>query len=108
MNLAELSEREVEIFLEEYDFDGDGNLDWKIVEYYAEAGTVTPIGYLDIVKQEGGEGQGEQYYMVIRVSQGDVSRTFRMDGWYCSGEGHGFDGRLYEVSPKERTIIVWE
>lgn len=108
MNLADLSEREVEAFLEEYDFDEAGYTGWKMVEEYAEAGTETPIGYLELVKQEGGSGQGEHYYMVIRLSQGDVSRTFRMDGWYYSGEGHGFDGQLYEVSPKERTIIVWE
>jgi hypothetical protein len=130
MDLATLSVRDVESFLESYEFFTPAHTEtlgkgtkyertydypetresgWSVVEDYAWNGDrETPIGLLTMVEQEGGEGQGDQYHMVIRLTQGDVSRTFKMQGWYASHHGHEFDGPFTEVSKKKKTITVWE
>lgn len=124
MNLAELDAQEVAEFLENFNFAGledrveedyeeDEYTGWIAVEEYAYSGTYeTPIGLLALQEQHGGEGQGDQYWIVIRLTQGDVSRTFKKEGWYASHHGHEFDGynsdTFSEVSQKKKTILVWE
>lgn len=116
MDLSTLSVGEVESFLENYRFSedpedegDDGWSGWSAVEEYSDGdGWLTPIGHLSLVETEGGEGQGDQYHMVLRLTQGDVSRTFKMQGWYASHHGHEFDGPFTEVSKKKKTITVWE
>lgn len=124
MNLAELDAQEIAEFLENYnfsllgdrmepDYEEDEWSGWKAVEECAYGdGHETPLGTLTLVEQHGGEGQGDQYWIVIRLTQGDVSRTFKKEGWYASHYGHEFDGcnseTFSEVSQKKKTILVWE
>lgn len=134
MNLAELSVREVEEFLENFDFftpahdvtygeggpnertyhyDDSHQSGWNAVEEYSDQddGWPTPIGSLEKIDSYGGEGKGDEYWMVLRLTQGDVVRTFKKEGYYASHYGHewGYDSQSFsEVSPVEKTVIVWE
>jgi hypothetical protein len=62
----------------------------------------------EVVTSYGGEGGGDQYWMVISVSDGETTRYFRKDGWYASYDGGYLDGETYEVTPKERTVVFYE
>lgn len=57
------------------------------------------LGKLEYVDDYGGEGQGDDYWVVFKV--GD--QFFRKNGWYASYDGGELDGELYEVFPKEVT-----
>lgn len=56
----------------------------------------------------GGEGQGDQYWMVVSVSDGETTRYFRRDGWYASYDGGTLDGEIHEVTPKEKVVTFYE
>jgi hypothetical protein len=118
--LEEMDVQEIAEFLENYHFSEDPEdqydddwAGWMAVEECSYGdGHETPIGHLSLVDQHGGEGQGDQYWIVVRLTQGDVSRTFKKEGWYASHHGHEFDGfnsdTFSEVSQVQKTITVWE
>lgn len=131
MNLAELSVSQVEEFLENFDFftpahdvtygEGTDNertyhyedsheAGWDAVQEHSDqdGGWPTPIGSLEQIDSFGGEGKGDEYWMILRLTQGDVERTFKKEGYYASHYGHEWDGYFSEVSPVEKTVIVWE
>jgi hypothetical protein len=56
----------------------------------------------------GGEGQGDEYWMVVSISDGKTARFFRKDGWYASYDGGYLDGKTYEVTPKEKLVTYYE
>lgn len=119
MNLAELTAEQVGEWLtltsyrEGYDHDVEDEEDFEGIDYSAISELPfwkevdTPIGLVKEVDSYGGEGQGEQYWMIISVVQGDVIRTFKLDGWYASYDG-GYYDEFYEVIPELKTITVWE
>lgn len=57
----------------------------------------------------GGEGLGDQAWVVIQITQTDGEyRTYRKDGYYASHDGFYWDGEFTEVRAVEKTVIVWE
>lgn len=70
---------------------------------------IPEVGKIFFEKSFGGEGQGDEYWFVIRVeNDGDPDRYFRMDGWYASHEGGYYDGNLTEVKVVERVVAFYE
>ena len=68
-------------------------------------------GTIEGVMTEGGEGQGDQYVVVLKVVTVDGDdQFFRIDGYYSSYDGVDFSysSGLYEVAPKSKTITVYE
>lgn len=63
--------------------------------------TFTHIG------QHGGEGEGDQYYVVFKVSKDGVDRYFKWSGWYASYDGGHLED-IFEVTPKEVTVTRYE
>ena len=60
----------------------------------------------------GGEGQGDNFWIVFSVTNladsGDVV-YYKVPGWYQSHYGSELEwGSLFEVSRREKTIMVWE
>jgi len=60
------------------------------------------VGLLEFVDSYGGEGQGDQYWMIFKL--GD--QLFKLDGWYASFDG-GYYERILEVEAKEVTKTVY-
>lgn len=52
----------------------------------------------------GGEGQGDEFWLVVKAQKGHESFLFRVDGWYASYDGGYLEGHPYEVVPEE--IVV--
>ena len=67
-----------------------------------------PIGEVKTVDQHGGEGEGEDWYIVYHFVNHDV--YVRVNGWYQSYHGTEFDGwdSCSEVRPKERMVTFYE
>jgi hypothetical protein len=80
---------------------------WQAVKYEGSKST-RDEWTAELVAEYGGEGQGDQYWVVISVSDGITTRYFRRDGWYSSYNGSELDGDTYEVVPKEKTIVIYE
>lgn len=76
---------------------------------HGEGGSGTRDGWTGkVVSSYGGEGEGDQYWMVVSVSDGETTRYFRKDGWYASYDGGYLDGETYEVAPKEKLVTYYE
>lgn len=124
--LAEMSVEEVEEFLTSVEFYSPSWYsqwsektypeswsepgDWHAIEDAAgqDGGIDLPIGNVRLVDSFGGEGQGDDYYMILSIQQGDVIRTFKMNGYHVSHDGSYYDGPFVEVKPRLKTITVWE
>lgn len=104
-------ESRLEDFFEEmqtnwHDREGAGS--WYDIKWQDGVPCEIPgLGTLKYVDDYGGEGQGDEYWVVFSITQGDVTRNFKKQGGYASFAGGEFDGDLTETFPEERTIIVW-
>lgn len=63
------------------------------------------VGNYELIEQKGGEGQGEEYYIVIYLT--DHNFYVKADGYYSSYSGVDWES-VYEVIPKGKKIIVFE
>lgn len=70
---------------------------------------VPDFGTVSVVTQEGGEGQGDQYFVVWKLTDENGDEYyFRADGYYSSYEGVEWDGaELRQVQPRQKTITVY-
>lgn len=66
------------------------------------------LGLYKRVLQYGGEGKGDEWYVVYHFIDHDI--YIRIDGYYQSYSGTEFNGwdSCREVRPQEKTIIVYE
>lgn len=66
------------------------------------------VGYFKVrrVDSYGGEGGGEEYWMVLEVEFSDVIKTFELSGYYASYDG-GYYNEIKEVKPMDKVITVW-
>jgi hypothetical protein len=64
------------------------------------------LGQVETVDQYGGEGEGDEYWIVVYFPKFDT--YIRVDGWYASYDGGNLDGSPYIVVPKQKTITVYE
>jgi len=82
---------------------------WQdIQDHFDTATEVEGLGTVEVIDSDGGEGQGEVIYFVLKISAGDTVRYFRKDGYYASHYGTDWDGSFAEVSAVQRTVTFWE
>lgn len=77
---------------------------------YDSYGSVQLTNYkLEGIDQYGGEGQGDDYWVVFSATDKNGHVTnYRLDGWYASYDGFHFDElEPYEVEEKEVLIKKW-
>jgi hypothetical protein len=56
----------------------------------------------------GGEGQGDELWVVFALTDGTDTRYFRKDGYYASYDGGAWDGDFREVTPQDRLVTFYE
>ena len=82
------------------------------VEYYWDDHGPVKLHGRTIEKVEfdtGGEGHGEDIYMVVKTTDIDgVEQYWRKDGYYVSYDGSNWDGDFREVKPVERVVTFYE
>jgi hypothetical protein len=72
---------------------------------YNKGGVQLASGTAKFIKQKGGEGEGEKYYIIFSV--GDA--TFKVDGYYSSWEGANWDSaEVIEVEPVEVLVTKYK
>lgn len=82
---------------------------WHLFKYDEIENLPTELGVISYVADHGGEGQGDEYWVVVKIAGHDGSeRFFRKGGWYQSYSGGELDGDTYEVKPTERTVTFYE
>lgn len=71
---------------------------------------VEDFGHIEVVETTGGEGQGDHAHIVFKLTDVDGNESFyKVDGYYSSYDGVDWDGSdLYSVTPREKTITVYE
>lgn len=95
-------------------FEGEDEYDsgWMALTYAKQGGApwlIKDLGSVYLVKQHGGEGEGDDYHIVIRIKFLDgVERLFKKPGYHASHDGSYLDGDLYEVAPVERVVVFYE
>jgi hypothetical protein len=111
IDLANASPREVEkavlSHVGEYSYEATW---WHWRDENGNDGTeVAGLGKVTTVDSEGGsEGDGEYTHVVIKVTQGDVTRYFKKTGYYSSYGGSDWDGEIRSVWPATKTVTVYE
>ncbi len=78
---------------------------WNSKEYYVVKNPI--LGIVSQIEQYGGEGKGEDWWVVYYFEDHDV--YIKVDGYYQSYNGTEFVGWdcLSEVRPVEKTIIQY-
>lgn len=79
---------------------------YEFIKGEEESVEVPGIGKLEFVDEYGGEGQGDDYWVVFKTAE--TGQLWRADGWYASHHGGEIDGEVYEVEPKEVVQTVYE
>lgn len=94
---------------------GSDNVHWGEVEeiFYSWKDPIVKVvegSEVRLVEQVGGEGEGENYYLVFEVRNPDGTvQFFRVDGYYASYEGTSWDGAaLREVKAVVRPVTFYE
>ncbi len=67
---------------------------------------VPDLGTLEHVDSYGGEGQGDEYWVVFKVTS--TGQLFKVDGYYSSYDGGSLDGDVYEVTPVQVTVTQYK
>lgn len=80
------------------------------LEYDNATGIIVLEGHtFEHVDQHGGMGEGDDYYVIFSVKQGDEKNFYKIPGWYASHQGRELEvSGTFQVAPKEVTIIQWE
>lgn len=88
--------------------------EWEeAIGYNSKSVPVPGLGNVSLAESFGGEGQGDQYYLVFKVefdTSGIVmdTRYYRVDGHWASYDGGEYDGPFYEVQPVEKMVTFYE
>lgn len=94
---------------------GDDHFDSMTQEVIAE-GAYSLAGFeldgytIDVAADVGGgEGDGEERYIVYSVTDGTKTRYFRYDGYYASWDGSTFENlEPRKVKAKKKVVVVFE
>jgi hypothetical protein len=110
--------------LTEEDFDSSDFMPWYelgeklYVSHFGDSAGVVPtvelpgIGVLTQVESYGGEGKGDDYYLIFKVvtrtPNTKTTRVFKRNGWHASHDGSYLEGPTVEGKQVVKTVTVFE
>lgn len=74
----------------------------------SESVMVEGLGLVNVIESFGGEGQGDDYYMIFFVDAGEWEQYYKLGGYYQSYDGGYYDGPLFKVNPVVKPVTFWE
>ncbi len=96
-------------------FVGENDLDEPLSDEcsYGEYkdGVKFPNGWLgkNVHCEGGGEGDGEEYWIVFSLTKDNVIKYFRVDGWYQSYNGGELEwSNMFEAKPVQKTYTDYD
>lgn len=61
------------------------------------------------VDQYGGEGKGDEYWVVFSVEKDGEKEFWEIPGWYASHNGSELDtGGMFKVEQVEKVVKIWK
>jgi hypothetical protein len=104
--MSNFTESEVEAAIESNpDFGGWAEFKWsttgRVLLHVSLHGETLPVTKVD---DFGGEGQGDDIWVVIRVG----TQLFEKSGYYASHYGSDWEGPFTEVQAVQKTVTVYE
>jgi hypothetical protein len=64
---------------------------------------------LEVAEQHGGEGEGDEYWVVMKATVGEEVSFWKVPGWYASYHGAELEyDQTFEVEEVDKVIKVWE
>lgn len=66
------------------------------------------LGEVLVVENHGGEGQGDERWVVFKVTNDEGEFYYRKDGYYASYDGSTWDGSFGQVQKTERLVTFYE
>lgn len=90
------------------DWEAEGWDAWAEQDTSTEAVMVDGLGLVSMVQSFGGEGQGDEYYIIFHVDAGEWEQYYKLGGYYSSYDGGYYEGPLYKTTPVVREVTFWE
>jgi hypothetical protein len=90
------------------------SLTWEAILEYVARGVpvVSDEGITATLLADQGDGpahSSSEYFLVMSLSDGNITRYFKREGWYASYDGgHLEDGENVEVYPITKTVTAWK
>lgn len=87
---------------------------WEAIDSYVKRGVgfTSDEGITASVLADQSDGvahASSEFFLVFSLSDGNITRYFKRDGWYASYDGgHLEDGDNVEVFPATQTVTVWK
>lgn len=74
---------------------------------WVDAYEATGVTEVSVAKHFGGEGCGDDYYCVVKFTDGTHVAYLKFDGWYASHYGSEFQN-VFIVNPVEKLVTVYQ
>lgn len=89
--------------------DATWNRFWDKIEASENEVYYDGLGTVKLIEQQGGEGQGDEYYIVFSVTDEEGETViFKKEAEYSSYDNTDWDwGDAFEVAPHTQTLIVY-
>lgn len=93
--------------LQVMDVEDGARFSWRHFSEILEEEYAIEAGQLHVTDQHGGEGQGDEWYIVVQV--GNTDDYFRLNAYYSSYDGIDYScASLDKVQPYEEMVVKWQ
>ena len=78
------------------------------IRYISKPKTLSDGSQVESVENFGGEGQGDEYWTVFKLTKDGAESFWKIPGWYQSFQGGELEwSDVYQVESYERMVTDW-